>query len=102
MGNTPCALKIKRKLNSIINDQINKSLYNWIFNHPQVVQSPIANDCLKVNIDGHTRPQIVTKLLPHISIRELNNSLVSDLEDVLIKEARDAENNIIISNSILC
>ena len=40
--------------NSKINDQIKKSPYDWIINHPQVVKSPIVNDFLKVNIDGHT------------------------------------------------
>ena len=55
-GNTPLALKQKRKGNSKINDQKNKSLYNWIIHHPQVVQSPIFNYCLKVKIDGPTEP----------------------------------------------
>ena len=32
--------------------------------HPQVVQSPIFNDYLKVNIDGPTRLQNYPKLLP--------------------------------------
>ena len=58
-GTTPWALKPKRKGNSRINDNIKKTFYNWIINNPQVLQSPIFNDCLKVNIDGHTRPQIV-------------------------------------------
>ena len=34
-GTTPWALKPKRKGNSRINDQIKKSLHNWIMNHPQ-------------------------------------------------------------------
>ena len=55
-GTTPRALKRKRKGNSIIDDHIKKSVYNLIFNHPQVVQSTIVNDCLELNIDGHTRP----------------------------------------------
>ena len=55
-GATPWALKPNRKENSKINDQIKKSLYNWIICHPQVVQSPIFNYCLKVNIDGKTEP----------------------------------------------
>ena len=46
--------KAKRKLK--INDKIKKYLYNWIMNHPQFLKSPIVNDCLKVNIDGHTEP----------------------------------------------
>ena len=37
-GNTPWALKQKRKGNSKINEQIEKSIYNWIIHHPQVVQ----------------------------------------------------------------
>ena len=53
--------------------------------HPQVVQSPILNDSLKVNIDGHTEPQLVPKLLLQVSIRELHNSLVIDPIDGGIK-----------------
>ena len=60
-GTTLWALKPKRKGNSKIKDQIKKSLDNWIMHHPQVVQSPIFNDCIKVNIYGHTGPQIVPK-----------------------------------------
>ena len=69
--------------------------------HPQVVQSPIFNDCLKVNIDGHTEPKIVPKLLLQVSVRELHNSLGSDSVDGVLKEARDADNNIIIGDSTL-
>ena len=29
------------------------SLYNWIMNPPQFVQSPISNDSLKVKMDGY-------------------------------------------------
>ena len=47
-------MQTKQKVNSQINDQIKKSLYNWIMRHLQVVQSPIFNDFLKVNIDVHT------------------------------------------------
>ena len=49
--------------------------------HPQVLQSPIINDCLKVNIYGHTEPQLVPKLLLHVSVRELHNNLVSEAEN---------------------
>ena len=69
--------------------------------HPKVVQSPIFNDFLKLNIDGHTRQQIVIKLLLQVYVLEINNSLISDPEDGGIKDARDAENNIIISDSKL-
>ena len=46
--------KIKRKGNSTINEQIKLNLYAWITRHPQVVQSPISNDCLKVMLDDQT------------------------------------------------
>ena len=70
--------------------------------HPQVVKSPIVNDCLEVNIDGPTEPQLVPKLLLQVSFRELHKRLVSDREDGGLKEARDVENNIIISDFTLC
>ena len=63
--------KAKRKLK--INEQIKKSLYNWIMSHAQVLQSPIFNDCIEVEIDGCTEPQLFRKLLLHVSIRELHN-----------------------------
>ena len=100
-GTKPCTLKQNRKLNSKINDPIKKSIHNWIMHHPQFLQSPIFNYCLKLDIDGHTRPQMVPKLLPQISIWELHNGLVSDPVYGGLKEARDAENNIIISDSTL-
>ena len=45
--------------------------------NPQVVQSPIANDCLKMKIDCYTEPQLVPKLLLQVSIRKIHNNLVS-------------------------
>ena len=95
-GNKPWALKPKRKGNSKIDEQIKKSIYNCIMHHPQVVQSPIFNYCLKVKIDGHTELQLVPKLLFRVSVRELHNNLLSATIYGGIKEARYAENNIII------
>ena len=98
----PWVLKPKRKVNLEINDQINEFLYNWIIHQPQVVQSPIFNYCLKINIDGHTTPPIVPKLLLQVYVQELNNILVSDPVDGAIKEVKEAEHNIIINDSTLC
>ena len=67
-GTTPWSLEQKREVSAKINYQIKKSLYNWIMHHPQVVQSPIFNYCMKVNIDGHTEPQIVQTMLLHVSV----------------------------------
>ena len=82
-----------------MDDRINNSLYNWIIHHPQVVQSSIVNDFLKVKIDGHTEPQLVPKLLFHVSFRERNNKLISVTTDGGLKEARNEDDNIIISDS---
>ena len=59
----------KRKGHSKINDQIKHNLYAWITLHPQVVQSPISNDCLKVMFDDLTEPQLIAKLLLQVSLR---------------------------------
>ena len=69
--------------------------------HPQIVQSPIVNDFLKVKIDDHTEPQLVPKMLLQVSVRELCNNLVRNIDDGGIKDARDAKNHIIISDSTL-
>ena len=53
------------------------------------------------NFDDQTEPQTVTKLLIQVSVRELHNSLVSDPNDIGIKDARDEDGNIIISNYTL-
>ena len=69
--------------------------------HPKFVQSPIANYCMKVKIDGHTEPQLIPKMLLQISVRELHNNLVSATKYGGLKEARDEYYNIIISDSTL-
>ena len=84
-GNTPWALKKNRKWNLKIDEQINKSLYNLIIHHPQVVQSPIVNDYLKVKIDGHTEPQLVPKLLLQVYVIELHKNIVCDADNGGIK-----------------
>ena len=91
----------KRIGHSKTSEQINKSLYNWIMHHPQVLQSPIVNDCLKVKIDGRTEPQPVPKLSLQVSVRELHNNLVSNTIDGGLKEAIEENDNIIISDSTL-
>ena len=96
-GSTVCSSIPKRRGHSKINQQVKKALYNWILQYPQVVHSPIANVCLKVSIDGQVETQLVPKLLLNVSIRELHNSTVSPLEEGGLKEALDADNNIIIS-----
>ena len=76
-------------------------MYTWITRHPQVFQSPISNDCLKVMLDDQTEPQLVPKMLLQVSVRELHNSLVSDPNDGGIKYARGEDGKIIISDSTL-
>ena len=51
--------------------------------------------------DDQIEPQLVPKLLLQVSVRELNNRLVIDKNDGGIKDARDKDDNIIISDSTL-
>ena len=55
----------------------------------QVLPSPIANDCLKVKIDGYTEPQPVPTFSLQVSVRELHNNFVRDTKYGGLKEARD-------------
>ena len=84
-----------------INEQIKRNLYTWITRHPQVVQSPISNDCLKVIFDDQIEPQLVPKLLLQVSVREIHNSLVSDPNHGGLKDSRYEDGKIIISDSTL-
>ena len=93
--------KTKRKGHLKINEQIKLNLYTWIKRHPQVVQSPIYNYCLKVMLDDRTEPQPAPKLLLQVSVRELYNSLVSDPNDRGIKDDRDEYGKIITSDLTL-
>ena len=65
------------------------------------MQSSIANNCLKVSTDGHSEPHFVPKLLLHVYVQELQNSMVSSPEEGVPKDARDPDNTIIISDSKL-
>ena len=56
---------------------------------------------MKMKIDGHTEPQFVPKLLFQVPVRELHNNLVSNTKDGGLKESRDEDDNIIISDSTL-
>ena len=51
--------------------------------------------------DDQTEPQLVSKLLLQVSVRELNNIFVSDPNDVGLKDASYEDDNIIISDSTL-
>ena len=50
-------------------------------------------------LNDQPEPQLVPKLLLQVSVRELNNSLVSDTNDGGIIDARDEYDIIIISDS---
>ena len=93
--------KTKTKRHSKITEHIKGDLYTWITRHPKFFLSPIYNYCLKVQLDDQTEPQLVPKLLLQVSIRELHNSLVSDPNDGGLKDARDEDGKIIISDSTL-
>ena len=53
----------KRRRYTKINEQVKISLYIGILQNPRVVQSPSANYCFKVSIDGPSEPQLVSTFL---------------------------------------
>ena len=77
--------------------QVKKYIYDCILQHPQVVVSPIANNCIKLYIDVQVEPQLVPKFLLQLPIIELHNSMVGPPEEGGITDAIYAENNIIVS-----
>ena len=86
VGNKLWTKKTKQKGHSKINEQIKYNKYTWITRHPQVVQSPISNAFLKVMLDDQSEPQLVPKLLIQVSVRELHNILLSDLNNGGIRD----------------
>ena len=60
-----------------------------------------SNLFLKLYIDVQVEPQLFTTLLLNALVRELHNSIVVTPGEGALKEARDADNNIIISDSTL-
>ena len=68
---------------------------------PKVVQFPISDDFLKVMFDDQTEPQLVPKFLLQLSVILLHNILVSDPNDGGLKNSRDEDDNIIISDYTL-
>ena len=52
-------------------------------------------------LDDQTEPQLVPKLLLNLSVIELHNSLVNDPNDGGLKDERDEDGKIIISDSTL-
>ena len=63
----------KRRKQTNINERVKEYIYSWIIQYPQVVEYPIANDHLKVSIDGHFELQVVPKLLIQVSVLELHD-----------------------------
>ena len=68
---------IQKQIGHLKNASVKQALYNWVSHHPQVVQSPTDNDCLKVSIDGQNEKQLFPKLLLNVDVRELHNSMAS-------------------------
>ena len=74
---------------------------NVFYNILRLFSLQLPNDYLELSIDGHYEPQLVPKLLVQVSVRELHNSMVIPPEEGGLKEATNAYNNIIMSDSII-
>jgi hypothetical protein len=95
--------RVKARLgHSKVTPIIRQKLHEWILDHPHVIDSPIAKDCLWIKDpeapEGRKR---VGKLLLEISVRELHNDLVDTPENGGLAEARDESGNVLISDTAL-
>ena len=52
-------------------------MYGLVLHHPQVLQSQISNDCLKVSVGGQTEELFFTIFLLQVSLRELHKIMVN-------------------------
>ena len=59
----------KRKGYTQINARVTQYLHDWILQLPQVFQSPISKNCIKLSIDSTTEKQVVPKLLLEVYVR---------------------------------
>ena len=69
--------------------------------HPQVYDSPISKDCLKIKVPGTDKKEVVHKKLLLISVRELHNNIIKPKDQGGLKEAKDASGNVIIGLTAL-
>ena len=60
---------------------------------------PLANYCLYVSIYGISKKLLPPKLLLQVSVHVIHNITVSPTEEYVLKEVRDANNNIIVDDS---
>ena len=99
--NVPWSSVEKRKGYSKVSPKLRKRLFEWINNHPHIVNSPISNDTLLVPDPEQPGNRVrVSKLLLQISIRELHNDLLSD-GPLGLAEAKDNDGKPLISDTAL-
>ena len=73
---------VKRKGWTKVNKDLEEKVYSFIENHPNVVQSPMMNDYVRVK--DKSDPSVVhklPKLLLQVSIRELHNDLLEQVPE---------------------
>ena len=52
-----------------VTTSVKQDRYHFILQHTQVFQSPIYNYCIRVSIAGHTKKQVLPKILLQVSVR---------------------------------
>ena len=73
-----------------------------ITNHSHVNILTITNNCVNINVPGKNENKSVPKSLLQISVRNLHNDMVRPVSQGGLSEARDRNNNIVISDYVLC
>jgi len=91
-----------RKGYSKITAEIKAALWKWILEHPDVVESPIANDTIKVidPVNGK-KDKVVAKQLRMICVCQLHNDLLRPVEEGGFEYAYDEDGKVLISDTML-
>jgi hypothetical protein len=80
---------------------VKEAAVTWIGNHENVVTSPICNETILAKQPGSNKKHRVPKLLLEIPVRELHNPLVAPLDQGGLPQCRDANGNVIVSDTSL-
>ena len=80
---------------------LKKEMLDWIYCHPNVIQSSNTKDTIKVKIDGSSEKVTVPKFYLQIPIHELHQDLIKDQEYGGLSDAKDVDGDVIIGETSL-
>ena len=92
---------INQKGYTKITANVKQAMYYWNIQNPQVVQSKIANYCIKVFIDGPSIKQVLPKMSFQVSVKKYTTWWWFQEKKVVRNTCKKENTNVITNNSIL-